>query len=106
MLMVNKALAEMIGTFAIIFVGGGSILISERFPNIFPSFWIAVTFGSIITLMILAFGYLSGAHFNPAVTLAFAVTRRIPAVQVPLYWVSQCVGGLLAALFLILVRKI
>ena len=97
MALASKAFAEMIGTFAIIFVGGGSILLSERFPHFFPSFGVAFTFGSIITLMILALGHLSGAHFNPAVTLAFAVAKRFPAPQIYVYWLSQCAGGLFAA---------
>ena len=101
-----KALAEMAGTFAIIFVGGSSILLSEKFPNLFPSFGIAITFGCVVTLMILAVGHLSGAHFNPAVTLAFAVTKRFPAEQVFLYWLSQCTGGLAAAGLLIALKQI
>lgn len=106
MVLLMKALAEMVGTFAIIFVGGSSILLSERYPNLFPSFGIAVTFGSVVALMILAVGHLSGAHFNPAVTLAFAVAKRFPAAQIVVYWLSQCAGGLLAAVLLIGLRKV
>ncbi|OGW85629.1 MAG: hypothetical protein A3C35_01980 [Omnitrophica bacterium RIFCSPHIGHO2_02_FULL_46_11] len=106
MMLVGKSLAEMIGTFAVIFVGGSSILLAERFPNIFPSFGVAATFGLMITLMILAFGYLSGAHFNPAVTLAFAVAGRFPASEVLFYWLGQSAGGLFAAGLLIMLRRI
>ena len=105
MALAGKALAEMLGTFAIIFVGGGSILLSERWPQFFPSAGIALTFGGIIALMILVLGNVSGAHFNPVVTLAFSVARRFPAAQVILYWFSQCAGGLLAAGLLLLLRK-
>ncbi len=106
MIAAGKVLAEMAGTFAIILIGGGSILLSEKFPNFFPSFGVAVTFGVIITLMILIFGGLSGAHFNPAVTLAFAVTKRIPAGDIPIYFLGQCTGGLLAGIFLVFLKKI
>ena len=100
-----KALAEMAGTFAMIFVGGSSILLSERYPQIFPSFGIALTFGTVIALLILAAGNLSGAHFNPAVTLAFAAAKRFPVSHIGAYWLSQCAGGLGAAGLLILMRK-
>ena len=59
-----------------------------------------VTFGLIIAAMIYATGHISGAHINPAVTLAFAVTRHFPLVRVPLYWLAQVAGALLAALLL------
>ena len=106
MLISHKAIAEIIGTFTMISVGGGSILLCEKFPQIFHPFIIPITWGLIIAVMIFAMGHISGAHFNPAVTLAFAVTKRIPSTQVPLYWMSQCVGGLGAALLLIMLRRL
>ena len=106
MALAGKALAEVIGTFLVISIGGGSILLLEKYPAFFPSFGVAVTFGTIVALMILAVGQFSGAHFNPAVTLAFAVVKRLPASQVPVYWMSQCVGGLAAAGILILLKKL
>jgi len=106
MMLAAKALAEMSGTFLLIFVGGSSILLSEKYPHFFPSFGVAVTFGSVICLMILALGHISGAHFNPAVTLAFAVAKRFPAAQIWLYWASQCAGGILGAGALLLLRRV
>lgn len=106
MSLLYKALAEMIGTFAIIFVGGSSIILSERFPHLFPSFGVAITFGTIVMLMILAVGNLSGAHFNPAVTLAFALVKRFPFSQIYIYWLSQCAGGAAAAGFLIFLKRL
>jgi len=104
--MMQKALAEMTGTFAMIFAGGGIILLSEKYPNAVPSYFIPITWGLVICMMIFAMGKISGAHFNPAVTLAFAATKRIPISQVPVYWLSQCAGGLTAASLLIALRKI
>ncbi len=106
MTLVSKALAEMAGTFAMISVGGSSILLAQRFPAVFPSFGIAAAWGSIIALMILVLGNISGAHFNPAVTLAFAAMKRFPAALVPLYWLSQCAGGLAASGLLVALRRL
>lgn len=94
MILLHKILAEMGGTFAVIFVGGASILLSEK--NILPSICIPIAWGLMVCLMIVAVGHISGAHFNPAVTLAFAVTKRIPAHQILFYWPSQMLGGLAA----------
>ena len=56
--------------------------------------------------MIFAVGHVSGAHFNPAVTLAFAVCKRIDFTDIPLYWGSQLCGGLMAISFLEVLKKI
>ncbi len=61
---------------------------------------VAATFGLVIMAMIYAVGHVSGAHFNPAVTLGFALTRHFPWPRVWLYWGAQAVGAVLAALFL------
>ena len=106
MMLTQKALAEMIGTFTMIFVGGGSILLTERFPQTFPAFIIPVAWGLTIALMIFAVGSISGAHFNPAVTLAFAVAKRIPASDILIYWTSQLAGGLMAIGILEAIKKI
>jgi aquaporin NIP len=94
MIPVYKALAEMGGTFALIFVGGASIILTEK--NILPPISIPIAWGFMVFLMIIAFGHISGAHFNPAVTLAFVVAKRIPASQIWFYWTSQVVGGVAA----------
>ncbi len=106
MLLIQKALAEMIGTFAMIFAGGGIVVLSEKYPNAIHGYFIPITWGLVICMMIFAMGKISGAHFNPAVTLAFAATKRIPISQVPVYWLSQCAGGLTAAGLLIMLRRI
>ena len=96
----------MIGTFTMIFVGGGSIILTERYPQIFPVFIIPIAWGSTIALMIFAVSHVSGAHFNPAVTLAFVAAKRLPLALVPLYWASQMVGGLTAICLLEVLKKI
>ena len=57
---------------------------------------VGLVFGLIITVMIYAFGHISGAHFNPAVTLAFVLARHFPVRQLIGYWIAQLLGGLLA----------
>lgn len=105
-MLAQKAFAEIIGTFMMIFVGGGSILLAERFPQIFPAFMIPLAWGAVIALMIMAVGPVSGAHFNPAVTLAFVAAKRVPASALYLYWPSQFFGGLLAVNLLGVLKKI
>ena len=96
MLLIQKALAEMIGTFAMIFVGVSSTILSEKYPYLFPPILIPIAWGTIIAFMIVVWGNISGAHFNPAVTLALTVAKRSPTSLLPLYWGSQLLGGLIA----------
>ncbi len=98
-----KVLAEIGGTFAVIFVGGASIILSEK--NILPPICIPIAWGLMVFLMIIAVGHISGAHFNPAVTFAFAITKRIPASQILFYWTSQLLGGLAAVSLLGVLNK-
>ena len=104
-MLIHQAFAEMAGTFAMIFVGGGSIVLSEKYPHLFPAFFVPLAWGLTISVMIFSMGRLSGAHFNPAVTLAFAVTRRIAPAQVLVYWASQFLGGLIAVGLLAILQK-
>jgi MIP family channel proteins len=61
---------------------------------------VAITFGLVIMVMIYGVGHISGAHFNPAVSFAFAITRHFPWPQVVLYWIAQLSGALLASALL------
>ena len=61
---------------------------------------VAITFGLVIMAMIYAIGHVSGAHFNPAVTFAFALTRHFPWPRAGFYWIAQLVGALAAAAIL------
>jgi aquaporin NIP len=92
--MLKRCTAEAIGTFGIVFFGCGAIMVAERFPGSISPAGISVVFGLIVTAMIYTLGHISGAHFNPAVTLAFAITRHFPFRSVLLYWVAQCLGSL------------
>lgn len=101
----QKVLAEVIGTYLVIFAGCGSVAVNKIYGNVtFPG--VCLTWGLIVMTMIYTLGHISGAHFNPAVTLAFAVFRRFPWKQVPFYILSQVVGSLLASCTLALMFDI
>ena len=93
----KRSLAEAIGTFTLVFAGCGSIMVAERFPGAVPPGAIPLVFGLAVTVMIYAVGHISGAHFNPAVTLAFAVGRHFPVKDVLYYWLAQFAGALAAS---------
>src|SRR5690349_24753455 len=93
-------LAEAIGTFALVFAGTGAIVIDHESGGTVGHVGIGLTFGLVIMVMIYAVGHISGAHFNPAVTLGFAVGRHFSCRLVPRYWTAQLAGGLTASLLL------
>ena len=98
--LLQRSLAEAVGTFALVFAGCGSMMVAERFPGAISNAVIPVVFGLTVAAMIYAVGHISGAHFNPAVTFAFAVSRHFPKKEVLFYWTAQCLGGLVAIFLL------
>lgn len=96
----NKYLAELLGTFALVFCGTGAIVINQQSGGAVTHVGIAITFGFIVMAMIYALGDISGAHMNPAVTIAFTIAKRFQLKQVLPYLVSQLVGASLASLTL------
>jgi MIP family channel proteins len=95
-----KLLAEAIGVYVLVFAGCGAIIVDSVSGGRVTPVGIALSFGLAVGVMIAAVGPVSGAHFNPAVTLALAVGRHFPAQTVLPYWAAQVGGGLLAALTL------
>jgi len=93
----KRLLAETLGTFALVFAGTGAIIINQASNGAISHAGIAFTFGLIVLAMIYAFGDVSGAHLNPAVTTAFATAGRFPWRDVPGYIGAQLVGALLAS---------
>jgi len=89
--------AEGIGTFGLVFAGCGAIMIDSLSGGHITHVGVGLVFGLIITVMIYAFGHISGAHFNPAVTLAFVLARHFPVRRLVGYWIAQVAGALLAA---------
>ena len=88
--------AELLGTYALVTTGCGAIVVNSQ-TGALSHVGVALAFGLVITVMIVATGHLSGAHFNPAVTLALASIRRFHWRQVPLYIGGQLVGAILGA---------
>jgi aquaporin NIP len=100
----NRALArvlaaESIGTFALVFAGCGAIMVDAK-TQALGHVGVAISFGLVITVMIYAVGHISGAHFNPAVSFAFALTRHFPWPRLLGYWSAQLLGALTAAAIL------
>ncbi|MCD6011733.1 MAG: aquaporin [Flavipsychrobacter sp.] len=93
-------IAELIGTFALVFCGTGAIIIDQQSNGAVTHVGIAITFGLIVMSMIYSLGNISGAHLNPAVSIAFAAAGRFPVKQLPGYIISQLAGALLASLTL------
>jgi MIP family channel proteins len=90
----RRGVAEFVGTFALIFVGAGSIAFARTLTDI------ALAHGLVIAVFVSAFGFISGGHFNPAITLGFLVTKRIAPMLALWYWIVQFGGAALAALLL------
>lgn len=96
----RPALAELTGTFGLAFAGAGAIVINAGSGGTVGHVGIGLTFGLIVMTMIYAIGHISGAHINPAVTLAFAATRHFPLERVPIYIGAQVAGAILASAML------
>lgn len=96
----KKYIAELTGTFALVFCGTGAIIIDQQTNGQVGHTGIAMTFGLIVTAMIYAFGDKSGAHINPAVTIAFSAAGLFSKKEILPYIFSQIAGALLASALL------
>jgi aquaporin Z len=93
-------IAEFIGTFAMVFCGTGAMIINEVTGGDVTHVGIGITWGLIVMAMIYAFGEISGAHFNPAVSIAFAYAKKFSWKEVPTYIFFQVLGAFAASLLL------
>jgi MIP family channel proteins len=96
----QRASAEFIGTFALILIGAGSVLTNSYSANGITLVGIALAHGLTIMVMVYAFGKVSGGHFNPAVTFAMWLTKRLPGKIAAVYILVQLVGATIAAFVL------
>ena len=99
-IVMKKYIAEFIGTFAMIFCGTGAMTINEVTGGDVTHVGIGITWGLIVMAMIYAFGEISGAHFNPAVSIAFAYAKKFSWKEVPKYIFFQVAGAFAASLLL------
>jgi MIP family channel proteins len=90
--------AEMLGTFALVLAGTGAIVSNAQSSGALGHVGVSLTFGLVIMVMIYATGHISGAHFNPAVTLGFALVRHFPGRHVPFYLAGQVCGAVIGSL--------
>ncbi|MBS1601320.1 MAG: aquaporin [Bacteroidetes bacterium] len=98
--MIRKSVSEILGTFALVFCGTGAIVIDNVSHGAVSHVGVAVTFGLIVMAMIYGLGEISGAHLNPAVSIAFTLAGRLPAKALGPYILSQIAGAFLASLVL------
>ena len=93
----KRVAAEAIGTFTLVFIGCGAVVADANHPGALGLVGVALAFGLVVSAVIYAIGHLSGAHINPAVTLAFVVTRHLPKREAAFYLAAQFLGAILAA---------
>jgi MIP family channel proteins len=97
-----ETLAEAIGTFILVFAGTGAVMVNEISKGAITHVGISFVFGAIVAALIYAMGHLSGAHFNPAVTLAFWTSGFFPKHRVLPYIIAQSLGAIAASALLIM----
>jgi MIP family channel proteins len=97
----RRSLMEAIGTFALVTAGCGAIITNTTHPGSIGSVGISLVFGLVIMVMIYAGGHLSGAHYNPSVTIAFTLGRHFPLRDALAYITAQFVGATGGALLLL-----
>lgn len=99
----RRAGAEALAAFALVFAGCGAIVTDTVYDGALGANGVSLVFGLVIMAMVYATGHLSGAHINPAVTLAFTLTRHFPMREAGAYLAAQLTGAALAALCLLAV---
>ena len=99
----RRAVAEALAAFALVFAGCGAIVTDAEHDGALGPLGIGLVFGLVVMVMVYATGHLSGAHINPAVTLAFVLTRHFPRTEAAAYIAAQAAGAVVAALLLLAV---
>jgi aquaporin NIP len=99
----RRAAAEGLAAFALVFAGCGAIVANAEYDAALGAVGVSLVFGLIIMVMIYATGHLSGAHINPAVTIAFTLSRHFPARDAAAYVAAQLTGATAGALVLLAV---
>lgn len=98
----RKYLAEVLGTYILVFAGCGAIVVNTVTGGTIGHYGVCATWGMIVTALVYAIGDFSGAHINPAVTISFWAAGRFPLKEVPAYIIAQILGACLASATLLL----
>lgn len=98
--LLRRSLAEAVGTFFLVLIGPGAVMVNAYSNGSLGTVGIALAFGFVVLAMVVALGHLSGAHINPAVTVGFWSVGKFPGRDVLPYIVAQCVGATGGALVL------
>ena len=98
----REAIAEFLGTFILVFAGTGAVMVNKTSAGSVTHLGISFVFGAVVTAMIYALGHISGAHFNPAVTLGFWASGFFPKYKVLPYVLAQCAGAIAASQLLLI----
>lgn len=99
--LLRRSAAEGLAAFALVFAGCGAIVSNDQYRGALGAVGVSLSFGLIIMVMVYATGHLSGAHINPAVTLAFTLTRHFPGRDAAAYIAAQVAGATVGALVLL-----
>ena len=95
--LMRESLAELIGTFVLVFVGAAAVLVAPIFGVVVP----ALAHGLVLCALIYTYGHISGAQVNPAVTLGLTIGGKQDATKSAYFIVAQFIGGIIAALVLV-----
>jgi aquaporin Z len=95
----KRFFAEIIGTFVVVVLATGSVVLDAKYVGTFGLWFVALCPAVAVALMVYAFGKISMAHFNPAVTLGYLITRHLPRNLFVLYLLAEAIGAFLASLF-------
>src|SRR4028119_55968 len=98
----QQAIAEGVGTFILVFAGTGAVMVNQISDGAVTHLGISFVFGAVVAALIYALGHISGAHFNPAVTLAFWTSGFFPKRQVLPYILAQSLGAIAASALLLM----
>ena len=98
----RKMLAEGIGSFILVFAGTGAVMVNQLSNGAVTHLGVSFVFGAVVAALIYSLGHISGAHFNPAVTLAFWTSGFFPKQDILPYILAQCSGAVVASFLLLL----
>jgi len=96
-------IAELIGTFGLVVAATGSMVYDASLGGIYGHYFVVAIHFIGLSIVVYAFGKYSMAHFNPAVTVAFFITRHVRGEQLPIYFIAQAVGAFLGSIFVLFV---